>query len=108
VKRVRIRPLPRTAIAEDKDEARKIREEIILPSLRRGERVVLDFDAVDLATQSFIHALVSDAIRRYGDQALELIDFRNCSDELKQLVLTVVEYTYIAIEAAEKKTGEPQ
>lgn len=38
--------------------------------LCRGERVVIDFDGVELATQSFIHALISDPIRQFGEDAI--------------------------------------
>lgn len=97
---IKIEPVPGTTLAEDKDAARQIREETILPAIERDERVALDFAGVEIATQSYIHALVSDPIHRYGDRALELIDFQNCTDELRQLILTVVEYTLMAVESA--------
>lgn len=103
--RIPIEPLPGTTIAEDKDAAREIRETAILPALEQNEQVVLDFAAVELATQSYVHALVSDAIHRYGDDALQLIEFANCNDELRQLILTVVEYTLMAVEASREENG---
>lgn len=105
---IRIEPVPGTTLAEDKDAARQIREEKILPALGRDERVILDFAHVEIATQSYIHALVSDPIHRYGDRALELIEFRSCTDELRQLILTVVEYTLMAVETAEANGDRPR
>ncbi len=47
--------------AEDKDIARDLRMNRLTPALEKGEDVTLDFDGVELATQSFIHALISDS-----------------------------------------------
>jgi hypothetical protein len=98
--RVKINPLPGTSIAEDKDAAREIRESKILPALEAGNSVRLDFGDVELATQSFIHALISVPIRRFGEDALARVEFVNCTDEVQQLILTVVQYTLMAQETA--------
>lgn len=79
--------------AEDKDIARKIREESILPSLKDGREVVLDFKGVAVATQSFIHALISEALRIHNGSALSLLEFKSCSRTVKSVVLTVIEYS---------------
>jgi hypothetical protein len=100
-----IEPVAGTALAESKDEAKKVRQSVILPALARGQRVRLDFQRVDFATQSFIHALISDAIRRYGEEAFDLLEFKNCTDEVREIVMTVFEYTLDAAEAA-KGVGE--
>jgi hypothetical protein len=81
------------SFAEDKDVARNLRRELLLPALERGELVTLDFAGVDLATQSFVHALVSDAIRRLGPKALDQIIFKNCSEVIRTLVEIVSEYS---------------
>lgn len=78
--------------AENKDTASTIRIEKILPALQAGEKVVLDFEGVDAATQSFIHALISDPIRRYGGEALDFVLFRNCDENVKKVIEIVVEY----------------
>ena len=69
--------------------------------LCRGERVVIDFDGVELATQSFIHALISDPIRQFGRGRDPEMKFKNAGDEIRALVVTVVEYTLLALESAE-------
>lgn len=78
--------------AENKDAAREIRLSHIMPAIKEGCEITLDFSSVTGATQSFIHALISDAIRQYGDAALDLIEFRNCNPIVRELVITVTEY----------------
>ncbi len=93
---VEILPSANTSLAENKDDARRLRVEKILPALAAHQVVELDFGSVDVATQSFVHALISEAIQRYGEEAFDLLRFANCSDEIKQVVLTVFEYTRTA------------
>jgi len=80
-------------LAEDKDYAREIRLREILPALSRDEDVVLDFAAISFATQSFIHALLGEALKRHGEHALELLEFKNCSKQLRDIVEIVVDYS---------------
>lgn len=80
------------AFAENKDIARMIRQEEIMPALERNDKIVLNFEHVDLSTQSFIHALISQPIREYGDKALENITFHKCNDVIKKLIKIVFEY----------------
>lgn len=79
--------------AEDKDVAREIRTANIIPAVRSGRRVVLDFDGVDVATQSFVHALISECIRSQKKTALKLIEFKSCQAAVKDVILTVVDYS---------------
>lgn len=51
------------SFAEDKDIAKEIRINEVMPFLDK-EEVTFDFLNVDGATQSFIHALISDLIRK--------------------------------------------
>lgn len=80
------------AFAENKDTARDIRTGEILPALGGGEEVVLDFAGVEAATQSFIHALISDVIRKFGGEALERMSFRSCNPVVKKIIGIVVDY----------------
>lgn len=80
------------AFAENKDVAREIRIGELMPALERGEDVVLDFAGVDVATQSFIHALISDAMRIHGPEVLELVSFKSCNDIVQKVVGIVVDY----------------
>jgi hypothetical protein len=79
--------------AEDKDEARNIRINDLLPALDRGESVVIDFGNIRYATQSYVHALIGEALRKHGEPVLDLIEFKNCSPQLRSLVELVVDYS---------------
>ena len=80
------------AFAENKDTAQKIRVEQIIPAIQKNEKVVLDFEHIDSATQSFVHALISDVIRQYGSDSLDNISFKNCSKTVQKIIEIVVEY----------------
>lgn len=82
-----------SGFAEDKDAARGLRVSKILPALNRGERIVLDFGGVNFATQSFVHALIGEALKRYGEDSLAKFEFKNCSPQLQSLVELVVSYS---------------
>ena len=47
---------------ENKDIARDIRISVILPSLEKSESIIIDFEGVTGATQSFIHASPQEQI----------------------------------------------
>lgn len=80
------------AFAENKDIARDIRLNEILPSLGKGEEVVLNFESVGATTQSFIHALISDVLRIHGPNALDLILFKSCNVTVRKIIDIVVDY----------------
>ena len=63
-----------------------------MPSLEQKKEVVLDFKEVSGATQSFVHALISDAIRQYGEDVLDLIVFQNCNPTVKEVITLVTQY----------------
>jgi STAS-like domain of unknown function (DUF4325) len=77
--------------AEDKDAAARIREERLRAGLDSGGEVVLDFAGVGYATQSFIHAMIAQTVRRNPD-VLERISFANCSDAVRGIVEIVIDY----------------
>ncbi len=80
------------AFAENKDVARDIRVQEIIPALNRKEEVVLNFQRVNGATQSFIHALISEILREYGSDILDHITFKACNDTIRQIIHIVVDY----------------
>ncbi|MHB8762872.1 MAG: STAS-like domain-containing protein [Deferrisomatales bacterium] len=84
--------------AEDKDAAARIREEQVRPAVAAGEVVVIDFDGVGLTTQSFIHALISDVLRSFGERALEQLEFKNCNTGVRGIIETVVQYSLESVE----------
>ena len=79
--------------AGDKDAAARLREQELKPAVASGESVVLDFSGVDLATQSFIHALISELVRADDLNALNLLTFENCNPSVRELIEIVAEYS---------------
>lgn len=80
------------SFAENKDLARNIRIKKIIPALDNKQEVTLDFKGIDSATQSFIHALISNLIRSYGSEVLDKIYFKNCNETIRKVVGIVVDY----------------
>lgn len=80
------------SFAENKDIARQIRVERIILVLESKQEITIDFENVETATQSFIHALVSDLIRKYGSDVLDKIYFKNCTETVKKMINIVVDY----------------
>ena len=80
------------AFAENKDVARDIRIKEIIPELEKGGNIIINFEKVDATTQSFVHALISDLIRKYGDEVLDRVSFKSCNENVRKIINIVVEY----------------
>jgi len=81
------------SFAENKDVARDLRLKFITPALREDNgEVILDFSGVTGATQSFIHALISQIIRDFGDEVFQRLLFKNCNAAVQQIVNIVADY----------------
>ena len=80
------------SFAENKDVARDIRVKKIIPALKKGQKVVLDFENIDSVTQSFIHALISDVLRKHGIDILDQISFKSCNETVKKIITIVIDY----------------
>jgi hypothetical protein len=93
MKRIVRLPGGESRFQEDKELARDIRQRDILPALARGDSVVLDFEDVEYATQSFIHALIGEVLKRYGIDVLDRVEFRKCSKQLQNIISLVVNYS---------------
>ncbi len=78
--------------AENKDIARDIRKQEIIPVLEKNEGISLDFHGVNIATQSFIHALISEILRDYGPDILDQITFKSCNNTITEIINIVVDY----------------
>jgi uncharacterized protein DUF4325 len=86
-------PTGPSGFAEDKDQARQLRTSKVLPSLEKGRRIELDFLNIRYATQSYIHALIGEALQKFGDSALDLMEFKNCTDSVRSVIELVVDYS---------------
>lgn len=78
--------------AENKEVAKKIRVEEIMPLLSRGEEVYINFSDVSGATQSFVHALISDPIREFTDVAYDNLLYEDVNDDIKEIIGIVYRY----------------
>lgn len=78
--------------AENKDIAKKLRLEEIMPALSKGDEIILDFDSVSGATQSFIHALISDPIREFRDIAFDNLAYQNANNDIREIISIVYRY----------------
>lgn len=78
--------------AENKDIAANIRLNELIPALEKNENIILDFEKVEGATQSFIHALISDLMRKFGHEALDKIQFKSCNNTVQSIISIVVDY----------------
>lgn len=78
--------------AENKDIAKDIRLNQLVAALEKKDKIILDFEGVEGATQSFIHALISDLMRRYGNEVLDQIQFKSCNETIKGIITIVVDY----------------
>lgn len=88
--------------AEDKDTAAMVRNKQIAPALLQGEDVILDFGGVDLTTQSFIHAMISDVLRSHGEEILDHIEFKNCRPGVQGIIETVIQYSLETLDGDEQ------
>jgi hypothetical protein len=90
---ITIKMFPKTGVfAENKDLAREIRISNITPALQNNEEVTLDFENVESVTQSFIHALISELIRSMTGEILEKIYFKDCNQNIQDIINIVVDY----------------
>lgn len=78
--------------AENKDIAKDIRVNQLLPALEKNQAVTFDFYGVKGATQSFIHALISDALRKYPDIVYDNVFYKNTNEEIQKIITIVYRY----------------
>lgn len=89
---IKIKEFIKGDFAENKDVARDIRVNKIMPAINKNEDITLNFDGINAMTQSFAHALISDIIRQNGSEVLEKISFKDCNEEVKKIITIVAEY----------------
>lgn len=85
--------------ASNKDIAKKIRTTMIIPALEKREAIIIDFENVDGATQSFIHALISEGMRIVGvSPFLSNVTFKACNEKIQAIVTIVTGYMQAGLE----------
>lgn len=91
MKEIKLFPLA-GEFAEDKDIARDLRLNQIIPALEKGEDVILDFSGINAVTQSFVHALISDLFRKFGNEVLDHVSFKSCNETVQKILSIVTDY----------------
>ncbi|MDD5103938.1 MAG: STAS-like domain-containing protein [Candidatus Peribacteraceae bacterium] len=86
--------------ASNKDIAKEIRTQTLIPLLEKeGEELIIDFEGVDGATQSFIHALISEPMRRVGtSKFFEKVTFKTCNEKIQAIIIIVGDYMQAGLE----------
>ncbi|NWN46791.1 ATP-binding protein [Pseudomonas canadensis] len=80
-----------TEFEEDVERASHIREVEIIPRINGGVMVVIDFQGVSFATQSFVHALMYKVVRD-GQTLGSSLSIANCSNSTREAVMAVAAY----------------
>ncbi len=80
---------------EDVDEAARIRDDVITPRLMSKRLVVLDFEGIRFATQSFVHALMYRLIRDIPE-ARAYLTLARATNASKEAVRAVAAYARTA------------
>lgn len=76
---------------EDVEQAAKVRDDVIFPTLASGAMIVLDFRGVKFATQSFVHALMYKVIRD-GQQIGVTLSIAACTNSTREAIMAVAAY----------------
>lgn len=72
--------------AENKEEAIRFRDQYLVPEIRRGKSVLLDFSNVVSSPHSFLSALLATPVRILGMQAYKLIKITNAPSEIRETI----------------------
>jgi hypothetical protein len=75
---------------EDNESAVRIRDAELRPRIERGESVAIDFEGVRSPTQSFVHALLSEAFKIPG--SLVRLSFLHCTASAREVIKAVAAY----------------
>jgi len=79
---------------EDVDEAARVREEVVFPALEEDGLVLLHFDGIRAATQSFVHALMYRVIRD-GKGIEKSLIISGADSATREAVRTVAAYAKV-------------
>lgn len=70
--------------AENKDLAKKIRDEKLLPALAENKTLTIDFDEIVSAPHSLLNAMLATPIERLGLKAYKKIKIINAAPEIRE------------------------
>lgn len=63
-----------------------IRDELVIPALKAGKVVSLDFQGIRGTTQSWMNALVMGTLLSCGMASIQRVRFSNCSPLVRELI----------------------
>lgn len=86
-------------LVEDKSQARRIRDELLLPEVTAGRPVCIKLSEVRLITHSFVHTLFYAAFRQLGNRSRELIYVQAREPRVKDMIRIVARYAREAEES---------
>jgi hypothetical protein len=70
--------------AEDKDKAKKIRDEKLLPAIAENKTLTIDFEDIISAPHSLLNAMLATPIERLGLAAYKKIKIINASPDIRE------------------------
>lgn len=70
--------------AEDKDKAKKIRDEKLLPALNENKTLTIDFEEIVSAPHSLLNAMLATPIERLGLAAYKKIKIINAAPDIRE------------------------
>lgn len=77
--------------AEDKEAAKRFRDQKIIPKIEEGCKLKIDFSDVKTAPHSFLSALLATPISRFGMLAYKNIRFINAAPEIRETLDYIME-----------------
>lgn len=87
---------------EDVERASHIRENVIIPKLKSGEMVIMDFSGIRAATQSFVHACMYRILRDVSESGYAL-SICGCSAATKEAIMSVAAYAKVSRDQRENE-----
>ncbi len=81
-------------LAEDKDAAKRVRDDVILPEIRLGRPVCIDLRAIRVVTHTFLHALLYEVVGVAGADSRRLVYIQAQDRQVKDVVRMVSLYAY--------------
>jgi hypothetical protein len=77
--------------AEDKDAAIKFRDQRLIPAIKQGKKLLLDFAEVETAPHSFLNAMLATPVTMLGLKAYQFVQVRNASGIIHEIIAGVLE-----------------
>ena len=77
--------------AENKGEAISFRDKHLLPTLRDGKYVKLDFDEIESSPHSFLNAMFASVVREFGEKVYRIVKVINAQPQIKDVIEYIIE-----------------